>query len=429
MASKSSLVIGFFAFLSAWIVGVILAKATGFHYALITLNLTLPLELVWMGLVVAVFSMLFFGRLGFLFFLALGFVQSATVSFSVLLLVLGQTIVLVWFGLLGVLIGELLFDDLRQKIEFNLLNKKAIAVFLIGIFLAIIVSSGSAALVNGSQNGIALAKDYRDGKFSFEKLFSFFQSPLPDSEYESKMADFLSLSQKSGQVGSLESFSLFQTRTVFFQGGSRETRARFLKFENSLRLEESAEADSNTWFDYNGTAVFCSQQVDESSCRKTDRESLELAKARALKSFETDWDQMTRQYFLEKSKTTQEHGWFEQLSFQSAFSVLSKGEREVAGRTCRQFEAAVNADKALQRLAEISKNPGIILDAGIRQNFPVVTNKMCLDIEHGVVLNADLTGNRTVNAQKVSRETIESQFRPVAARVDVEPPLSVKNAR
>ncbi|MFH0954798.1 MAG: hypothetical protein V1777_01730 [Candidatus Micrarchaeota archaeon] len=431
MASKSSLVISFFAFLSAWIVGVLLAKMFGWHYTLLTLNLTTPLELAWMGLVMAVFTLLFFGRLGFLFFLALGFVQAAKVSFSGILLVLSETIVLVWFGLLGVLIGELLFDDLAKKTEFNLLNRKIIAVFLIGIALAIFVSASSQALVYASQNGVVLAKDFRQGKFSFEKLFGLFEPPLNNVVPDAALNRFLTLSEKSSEVNNLESFSEAQTRTVWLQSDSAPIQKQtvFLKYENSFRIEEISGSDSNTWFDYNGTAIFCEGPVDADTCRKTDRESLEQTKVRALQSFVTNWDSITREFFLQKSRNTAESDWFWQLNFRTVFSVTQNGEIEIAGRACERFDAQVNGDKTLQKLAEVSQNPGMILDSDMRQNFPAVSPKICLDSEYGVVLSAELDGLRTSNNRLVSQEKIDTRFKPLAAESDVIPPLLVRNVR
>ncbi|MBU0635405.1 hypothetical protein KKE06_00060 [Candidatus Micrarchaeota archaeon] len=174
MVSRAHLLVSFLSLISAWIVGFAFAKIFDWQFPLLVFDMSTFLGLFWMGLVMLVFSMMFFGRLGFLIFLMLGAIQAGDTSSSLLLLSFLQALVLSWFGMIGVLIGEQLFADLNNRKEFDLLNKTTIYFFVIGVILAVIVSLLSEILISIGERLVDFMSKVRSGELSLENFFELF---------------------------------------------------------------------------------------------------------------------------------------------------------------------------------------------------------------------------------------------------------------
>lgn len=175
MVGKASQVVSFVALLSAWVVGLAVALLFGWKIPLLTFDLSTPLGLFWLGLVVLVFCMMFFGRLGFLLFFSLGAIQAFEFSYPFFLLFFFRGLVLSWFGMIGVLIGEMLFEDLNNHRDFNLADKRLIALLILGVLLAFFVAFFSTALYKAGNKIYEIAHKIRNREFSFGNILDFFR--------------------------------------------------------------------------------------------------------------------------------------------------------------------------------------------------------------------------------------------------------------
>ena len=106
--------------------------------------------------------------------MALGAIQASTTGSPVLLLSFLQAMVLTWFGMVGVLIGEQLFEDLNRRQEFDLLNKTTIYFFVIGVALALIISMLSEILTSIGERIVDIAVRIRSGELSLTNFFELF---------------------------------------------------------------------------------------------------------------------------------------------------------------------------------------------------------------------------------------------------------------
>lgn len=174
MTEKANLVVSFAALLSAWMVGFAVARFFGWEFSTLYYNPASPFELIWMGFACLVLGSLFFGRLGFLFFFMLGAIQSTGVPYPGMVPLFFQTMVLVWFGMVGNSIGEELYDDLRARREFDALEKKRLWLFAIGIVFALVISLLSPVLDSLGEKLVNFARKVRNKEFTLDNILDFF---------------------------------------------------------------------------------------------------------------------------------------------------------------------------------------------------------------------------------------------------------------
>jgi hypothetical protein len=120
------------------------------------------------------FGTLFFGRYGFLFFFMLGAIQSSNVPYSAMVPIFFQALVLVWFGMIGNIIGERLYDDLREKKEFDALEQKKLWLLGIGIVFVLLVSMLNPLLNDAGIKAADFARKVRNREFTLDNILDFF---------------------------------------------------------------------------------------------------------------------------------------------------------------------------------------------------------------------------------------------------------------
>lgn len=174
MVSRTHLTVSYLALLSSWIVGFALARMWDWQFGFLNWNPNDFFVLFGLGLALIAFSSLFFGRLGFLVFLVLGAVQGSYTTPDWFLLNVFQGLVLAWFGTTGIIIGEQLFEDLKEEQPFQLLNKQLGVFFLMGILLAIVVTLATGALHTVGTNAIEVGTKIRNRELSMDDLFELF---------------------------------------------------------------------------------------------------------------------------------------------------------------------------------------------------------------------------------------------------------------
>ena len=175
MVSKANMAVSFAALASAWMVGFAVARLLGWRFLALQVNLSAPFELLWIGFAAATFCMLFFGRLGFVVFLALGMMQAQTVFGTGIFTVFFQVLSLSWFGMVGTIAGEKLFLDLKEKKEFDALEKPLLALFGIGIVFALLIGAFSGALDGIGKGVFETLQKIRSGEWSLDNILDFFK--------------------------------------------------------------------------------------------------------------------------------------------------------------------------------------------------------------------------------------------------------------
>jgi hypothetical protein len=104
----------------------------------------------------------------------LGAIQSSAVSYAQMIPLFFQTMVLVWFGMIGNNIGEELYDDLRAHREFDALEKKRVWLFAIGIIVALLIALLSPALNAMGIKAVDFARKVRNKEFTLDNILDFF---------------------------------------------------------------------------------------------------------------------------------------------------------------------------------------------------------------------------------------------------------------